>query len=79
MASLCPQPTRGPHGRGTGRQTQRVLPGEDRDVRRHRARVEPLAAEIAGVRRLLWIEVALFALLPVFAAALARGFGELGS
>ena len=36
----------------------------------------PNDAEIAAVRRLLWVEVALFALLPIFAAAMARGFGE---
>jgi putative membrane protein len=36
----------------------------------------PTIAEIASVRRFLWAEVALFALLPIFAAAMARGFGE---
>jgi putative membrane protein len=36
------------------------------------------AQAIAGVRRLLWIELVLFALLPAFAAAMARGFGEFG-
>jgi putative membrane protein len=50
-----------------------------RYIRWQRSPNEPLAAEIAGVRRLLWVEVALFALLPVFAAAMARGFGELSS
>jgi len=38
----------------------------------------PPEAEIAGVRRLLWLEVALFALLPVLAAAMARGYGQMG-
>ena len=35
------------------------------------------AAEVARVRRLLLSEVALFVLLPIFAAAMARGYGEL--
>ena len=39
----------------------------------------PTGVEIAVVRRFLWIEVALFALLPIFAAAMARGFGESAS
>ncbi len=37
----------------------------------------PTDAEIAAVRRFLWVEVILFAFLPIFAAAMARGFGEL--
>jgi putative membrane protein len=37
----------------------------------------PTDAEIAAARRFLWVEVILFAFLPVFAAAMARGFGEL--
>ena len=41
-----------------------------------RGAVSPTDAQIAGVRRCLWIELALFALLPVFAAAMARGYGE---
>ncbi len=36
----------------------------------------PAAAEIAQVRRLLLAELVLFAALPVFAAAMARGYGE---
>jgi uncharacterized membrane protein len=28
------------------------------------------------IRTLLWIELGLFALLPIFAAAMARGYGE---
>jgi putative membrane protein len=36
----------------------------------------PSAAEIAQVRRLLSLEVAVFALIPVFAALMARGYGE---
>jgi putative membrane protein len=35
----------------------------------------PADKAVAGVRRYLWIEVALFALLPAFAAAMARGYG----
>jgi putative membrane protein len=38
--------------------------------------VTPSDAEVAGARRWLWAEMALFALLPAFAAAMARGFGE---
>jgi putative membrane protein len=37
----------------------------------------PAAPDIAGVRRYLWAEVAFFALIPVFAAAMARGYGAL--
>ena len=33
------------------------------------------AGDVALVRRLLWTELALFALLPIFAAAMARGYG----
>lgn len=36
----------------------------------------PTNNAIAKVRRFLWIEMALFPLLPVFAAAMARGFGR---
>jgi putative membrane protein len=35
----------------------------------------PAAGRIGLVRRLLWIEAGLFALLPIFAAAMARGYG----
>ena len=38
----------------------------------------PTGAQIAQVRVYLWTEVALFALLPIFAAAMARGYGEFG-
>jgi putative membrane protein len=34
-------------------------------------------ADILQVRRLLWAQVALFALLLLFAAAMARGYGEI--
>jgi putative membrane protein len=46
---------------------------------RRRAKTEPdfaiTAADVAGVRRFLVAEVALFALIPIFAAAMARGYG----
>jgi len=41
-----------------------------------RAGGAPSDAAVSGVRRYLWAEVALFALLPIFAAAMARGYGE---
>jgi putative membrane protein len=37
----------------------------------------PGESDIVNVRRLLWAEVAFFALVPVFAAAMARGYGTL--
>ncbi len=36
----------------------------------------PATEDVAAVRRALWTEVALFALLPLFAAAMARGFAQ---
>lgn len=39
----------------------------------------PLPAEVHRVRRFLWIEAVLFAFIPMFAAAMARGYGALGS
>ena len=44
-------------------------------LRWKRAQDAPPATEITRVRRFLLAEVALFALLPVFAAAVARGYG----
>ena len=35
----------------------------------------PSEAEIANVKRILWIEAGLFLLIPVFAALMARGYG----
>ncbi len=35
----------------------------------------PQPAAIAGIRRFLWAEAFLFALIPAFAAAMARGYG----
>jgi putative membrane protein len=53
------------------------LPPTLKYIRWQRSAAVPDAAEIATVRRFLWAEVALFALLPIFAAAMARGYGEL--
>jgi putative membrane protein len=36
----------------------------------------PHDAAVASVRRILWLETALFALLPALAAAMARGYGQ---
>jgi len=41
-----------------------------------RTGVSPPDAAVATLRRYLYAEVALFALLPAFAAAMARGYGE---
>jgi len=38
----------------------------------------PSEHEVAKVRRYLWMELALFPLLPFFAAAMARGYGYFG-
>jgi putative membrane protein len=38
----------------------------------------PGAAEIARVRKIIWTELAVFALIPCFAAAMARGYGMMG-
>ncbi|HLZ76215.1 DUF2214 family protein [Phenylobacterium sp.] len=45
-------------------------------IRWRRSGAAPSEAQVANVRRWLWAEMALFALLPAFAAAMARGFGE---
>ncbi len=47
-------------------------------IRWRRANIAPSAVQVRVVRRYLWVEVALFALLPAFAAAMARGYGEMG-
>jgi putative membrane protein len=52
------------------------VPPTMRYLRWRRAAAVPSAVEIGFVRRFLWLEVALFALLPIFAAAMARGYGE---
>ncbi len=36
----------------------------------------PSDAKVDGVRTLLWIELGLLALVPIFAATMARGYGE---
>ena len=71
---------------------QSVLLGEDRHLRDHRRAlgrptirflrwrregVAPDEGQIARVRRFLWAQLALFPLLLIFAAAMARGFGEI--
>lgn len=45
-------------------------------LRWRRAGVEPTAQQLRPVRAWLRVEVLLFALLPAFAAAMARGYGE---
>ncbi|THD80769.1 MAG: DUF2214 family protein [Phenylobacterium sp.] len=46
-------------------------------IRWRRAGTAPSDPQVASVRRLLWIEMALFPALLAFAAAMARGYGEL--
>lgn len=36
----------------------------------------PNTVQIASLRRFLWAQITLFPLLPVFAAAMARGYGQ---
>lgn len=45
-------------------------------IRWRRAGTAPTDAQVAGARRWLLAELVLFALLPAFAAAMARGYGE---
>jgi putative membrane protein len=45
-------------------------------IRWRRAGVVPDARQVAAIRRCLLAELVLFALLPAFAAAMARGYGE---
>lgn len=45
-------------------------------LRWRRANEPPPDAAVAAVLPYLWIQVVLFALLPIFAAAMARGYGE---
>jgi putative membrane protein len=47
-----------------------------RYIRWRRADEAPSAAEVDWVRRFLYAEVLFFAFLPIFAAAMARGYGE---
>lgn len=44
-------------------------------IRWRRKSTSPTDAAVAKVQSYLWIQVALFALLPAFAAAMARGYG----
>ena len=52
------------------------IPPTIRFIAWRRAAVSPSDDAVAGVRRYLYAEVVLFALLPAFAAAMARGYGE---
>ena len=45
-------------------------------IRWRRAGAAPTDGQVASVRGFLWAELLLFALLPAFAAAMARGYGE---
>jgi len=45
-------------------------------IRWRRAALAPEAADVARVQRFIHAELLLFALLPGFAAAMARGYGE---
>jgi putative membrane protein len=45
-------------------------------IRWRRAGVAPPEPEVAVARQYLHIELALFVLLPIFAAAMARGYGQ---
>jgi putative membrane protein len=47
-------------------------------IRWRKATDAPEDSQISRIRGLLWAEVILFFLLPVFAAAMARGYGEFG-
>ncbi|WP_374547959.1 DUF2214 family protein [Rhodoblastus sp.] len=47
-------------------------------LRWRRAGAAPTDEAVAAARRYLWAEVALFPLLPAFAAAMARGYGAFG-
>jgi|SRR5579859_6802786 len=45
-------------------------------IRWKRAGFDPTDSQVVAVQRFLYLEVVLFALLPAFAAAMARGYGE---
>ena len=45
-------------------------------IRWRRSATAPTDAAVKAVRRYLHVELMLFALLPIFAAAMARGYGE---
>ncbi len=44
-------------------------------IRWRRAGIVPAEGDVAKVRRYLWLELGLFALIPLFAAMMARGYG----
>jgi len=52
------------------------IPPTVRFIQWRRAGTSPTDGQVAGVRGFLHAEVVLFALLPAFAAAMARGYGE---
>jgi putative membrane protein len=52
------------------------VPPTIRFIQWRRTGTAPDDAKVSGVRRFLYGEVVLFALLPAFAAAMARGYGE---
>jgi len=52
------------------------VPPTIRFIQWRRVGTNPTDAQVAGVRGFLHAEVVLFALLPAFAAAMARGYGE---
>ena len=54
------------------RPTIRII-GWNRSLQTGRA-VVPTSGDIATLRRYLWFELAVFALIPIFAAAMARGY-----
>ena len=45
-------------------------------IRWRRSGTAPSDSQVSSARRWLWAEMALFMLLPAFAAAMARGYGE---
>jgi putative membrane protein len=45
-------------------------------IRWRRTGITPSDVQVTVARRWLWAEMVLFALLPAFAAAMARGYGE---
>ena len=61
--------------RGRGRD-HRFLPGDFCGQGLDLSGTAPDEVAVGAVRRYLHFELALFVLLPIFAAAMARGFGE---
>jgi putative membrane protein len=45
-------------------------------MRWRKSALQPSKGDIQRIRRYLHLELALFMLLPIFAAAMARGYGE---